>query len=1090
MSTKFFTNQDENTLLNKIEGIFKHRNIFYFDALVGYFRASGYFRVRQFIDKASKIRILVGINVDQLIVRAQKEGLQFGVDVITTQEEFLKDLKKNIQDAEYSKPVEDGMLQMIQDIISKKVEIRVHPSQNIHAKVYIFREQVKHEHGYGAVITGSSNLTEAGLARNFEFNVELRENADIDFATETFDRLWSEGVPVANQFVEKLKKETYLNDEFTPFEIYMKFLIEFFGKSIEFDPESITDLPKEFKRLSYQIDAVNDGFNKLMKHNGFFLADVVGLGKTIVATLIAKKFFYSNGFPTYRSRILVVVPPALEDNWERTIRLFNLDNCRIITNGSLHKVRTPEDFDLIIVDEAHKFRTDTAEMYNLLQKICKSPTRKQTLYGEPDRKKVMLVSATPLNNRPEDIANQVYLFQDAKDSTIEVSNLQHFFRQQIDRYKKSRHEKDLGKVREEVKLIYEQIRKKVLEPLTVRRTRTDLRENESYAKDIKEQGIVFPAVEKPRKILYPLDSDLEKLYDNTIHCLSHPTEGFTYNRYRAIGLLKPHKKAKYKSPDLIAGQLARIMKTLLVKRIDSSFFAFKRSLGRFKRANEAMIKMFEKGAIYIAPNLKVTDFIMDDKEDELIEAISVTSSTDPTIEVCAPDDFEPSFLPGLQNDQRLLEDLVEKWGKVSQDPKLDEFVSRLNGELFDPAINRDQRLVVFSESKETAEYLEGELRKKGFTRIVTVDSSTREERMPIVRANFDANIPLVEQKSECNILISTEVLAEGINLNRSNIVVNYDTPWNSTKLMQRIGRVNRIGSVAGTIYVYNFFPTARVENDIELHKISIMKLQAFHSALGEDSQIYSMDEEPGTFGLFDRSVEEEERDERLVYLMKLRKFREDNPELFKTYKNMPLRARAGRKNKVLKDTTISFIRNKKRDAFYFCKQDGTLDELTFVEAVKQFEAKVDEKALPLHDHHHDHVRSAVESFGKKIMEESALRKKVDPTQGPNEKKALAYLDAFVNLQIASNEEKARIALAKQAIKLGTYQNLQRDINKLQRSAKSAPVKHVVLLEKIMKILNSYPLHTLEETPETKMVVSQQNDPGFIPEIIISESYSI
>jgi hypothetical protein len=205
---------------------------------------------------------------------------------------------------------------------------------------------------------------------------------------------------------------------------------------------------------------------------------------------------------------------------------------------------------------------------------------------------------------------------------------------------------------------------------------------------------------------------------------------------------------------------------------------------------------------------------------------------------------------------------------------------------------------------------------------------------------------------------------------------------------------------------------------------------------------------------------------------------------------MPLRARTGRKNKVLKNTTISFIRNKKRDAFYFCKLDGTHDELTFVEAVRQFEAKVDENTLPLHEYHHDQVRSSVESFGKKFMEESSLRKKVDPTQGPNEKKALAYLDAFLNLQIASTEEKAKIVLAKLAIKLGTYQNLQRDINKLQRSAKAAPVVHVVLLDKLMKILNSYPLNIMEEIPEADITLTRQNDPGFMPEIIISESYSI
>jgi phosphatidylserine/phosphatidylglycerophosphate/cardiolipin synthase-like enzyme len=116
------------------------------------------------------------------------------------------------------------------------------------------------------VITGSSNLTDNGLERNFEFNVELREDTDIDFATETFDKLWNESIEIEQEFVEKLKRETYLNDEFTPYHVYYKFLIEYFRHSIDFDPNSIQDLPSGFKKLSYQVDAVSDGYAKMMKH--------------------------------------------------------------------------------------------------------------------------------------------------------------------------------------------------------------------------------------------------------------------------------------------------------------------------------------------------------------------------------------------------------------------------------------------------------------------------------------------------------------------------------------------------------------------------------------------------------------------------------------------------------------------------------------------------------------------------------------------------------------------------------------------------------------------------------------------------------
>lgn len=1086
MSTKFFTNEEQNTLLKKIEGIFKHKNIYFLDALVGYFRASGYFQIREFIEKAQEIRILVGINIDYLVYQANQQGILFDGDAEKAQEEFFQEIKKNIQEAAYDKTVEAGMLQLIQDIVTSKVKIKIHPKQNIHAKIYIFREKVKHDHGYGSVITGSSNLTDAGLSKNFEFNVELRDNSDIDFATQTFEKLWEEAVPVDIDNIEKLQKETYLNNNYTPYEVYLKFLVEYFGKSIEFDPNSISDLPKGFKRLSYQVDAVNDGFSKMMKHNGFFLADVVGLGKTIVSTLIAKKFFYTNGFPEHRSRTLIIVPPALKENWIETIEKFNLDNVKIITNGSLHKVRDATIYDLIIVDEAHKFRSDTAGMYNDLQKICKTLTRRVLPDGTTVSKKIMLVSATPLNNRPEDIANQVYLFQDSKESTLETGNLQNFFRGQIDAYKKLKHEPDIAKVQKGVKQIYERIRTKVIEPLIVRRTRTDLLAHELYSKDLENQGITFPKVKQPKKILYVLEPHLEDLYDTTIKVLSHETDGLTYNRYRAIGFLKPHKKNKYKQADMISAQLAKIMKTLLVKRIDSSFYAFKKSLHRFMKATEAMVVMFENGKIFIAPNLPVSDMINEGRDEELLNLVLEKSVEDPTIEICEPDDFEYNFFPGLQKDLHLLQGLCAEWEKVKEDPKLEVFIEYLQNVLLDSNINPNSKLVVFSESKETTTYLEEELPKYITQNIISVDSKTRKDRMPTIRKNFDANY-IGEQEDVYSIILTTEVLAEGVNLHRSNVIVNYDTPWNSTRLMQRIGRVNRIGSTADEVHVFNFYPTAKVNNDIELEKKAIMKLQSFHAALGEDSQIYSPDEETETFGLFDKKLEEE-KDEKLAYLMMIRNLKEKRPGLFKQIKNMPFRARVGRKKEELIQSTICYIKDNKRDSFIQVKGNEETEELTFLETVKIFEADVLEKAIPLHNQHHEQVQAGLLLFSDLLEREKARDKKIDTTQGPNEKKANAYLDGILNLPLVDEDERVLILKAKEAIRQGRFQNLQRDINKFQRALKKAPLKPAIVLERIIVILNAYPLvhEEMEQEVEKKVVRAK----ALNPEIIITESFSL
>ena len=1092
MSTRFFTNEGDNTLLNKFAGVFENNSdIEFFDALVGYFYASGYFAIRPYLDNVPNIRILVGINVDELIAKYQTKGLLFKGDAQETIDVFLRSIKQDIQTSAYERRIEDGILQFVEDIAAKKIEIRAHPEKNLHAKIYIFRPEPFNEHKSGHVITGSSNLTAAGLGKtessNYEFNVLLSHFDDVRFATDEFEELWKQSVPILPVEVGRLKQETFLNAEFTPYEVYIKFLIEYFGTSIEFDPSSVSDLPKGFMRLSYQVDAVNQGFELLRRHNGFFLADVVGLGKTVIATLIAKKFFYTNGYPSHVSRTLIVVPPALHDNWVETLEKFGVHNYRIITNGSLHKIRNARNFDLIIVDEAHKFRNDTAEAYDALQRICKSPTMQQLPDGSYAQKKVILVSATPLNNRPDDIRNLVFLFQDGKDSTLGVSNLQRFFNRCSDVYKKAMKKASVKEAQKLTGEIYEEIREKVIKPLTVRRTRTDLDETKEYKADLDKQGIVFPKVLPPEKILYQMDAQLEKLYDDTMDILRGVDKGLTYSRYRAIEFLVPEKKALYTNADLLSSQLAKIMRILLVKRIDSSFYAFKESLGRFQRATDAMVTMFENGRIYIAPNLRVTDYIVDEREDELIELINEKRHTDPTIQECTPADFESELLEGLKHDQTLLDALVKRWEEINHDPKMDTFIDYLNNTLLDKERNPTGKLVIFSESKDTTTHIYNSLQQHGLNKILCIDADNRQAMRKAIKQNFDANAPQSEQKSDYNIIITTEVLAEGVNLHRANSIVHYDTPWNSTRLMQRIGRLNRIGSHSSEIHNYIFYPTSKVDDDIALKKRAIMKLQAFHSALGEDSQIYSQDELVENFGLFDTNLKEE-RDEHLVYLMELRNFKAKHPEKFRTIKNMPLRARTGRRDKTKALTTICFIRNKRRDAFYFVRENGELDELTFVQCARQFHAEPPEKGIALHDQHHQQVSSAVQDFADKLSEEAVGTKGVDVHQGPNEKKALAFLSLFLKLAETSEQERFKIQEAMKAVKLARFQKLQREINKLQKNLKKVKMNNAEVIDALKQIINKYPLDELDESRIQPVTIQQLRE--MKPEIIISESFHI
>ena len=1077
-------------MLKKLASVFEHNpQIRHFDTLVGYFRSSGYFKIRPYLDNIPEIRILVGIDVDKLTEKYHREGLALLSvgDKQAAVADYQEKLKKEIENADYNQQTEQSILRFMEDIISKKIILRAHPTRKLHAKIYIFRPDNFNQHSSGEVITGSSNLSETGLgvteqerAANYEFNVSLRDYDDVRFATEEFKKLWEESTDILPQALQAVKEETFLRDNFSPFELYIKLLIEYFGKEINFNPDEITDLPEGFKRLAYQLDAVNQGFEILKKHNGFFLSDVVGLGKTVIAVLIARIYFFYNKYPEHRSHTLIVTPPIIKDNWQETINKFKLDNVRYITTGRLHQIKNPEKYDMIIVDEAHKFRNDTSDAYQNLQRICKTPTE------SGQAKKIILVSATPLNNRPNDIRNQLLLFQDGNNSTLDI-NISSFFSRINKTYEELMQPSDNDKEKEMAAIarLYEEVRKKIIEPLTVRRTRTDLLEHDLYSKDLEKQNIVFPNIEEPHISLYPLDENLNRLYDETMKKLTNKKEGLSYMRYRAIEYLKPEHQKDYSRASFFSGQLAHIMKCLLVKRMDSSFHAFRHSLRRFLNASEAMLTMIKNNRIIIAPEHKINEYINSGREEELLQILSIEQLKSPNIKFLARDDFKNGFIEGIKKDHAILSDLYEQWEAVKEDPKMDEFLSILDNEVLNEKRNPNKKLIIFSEAKDTTDYLNEKLSAK--YRVISVNSENRNNRDTEIRQNFDANA--ATQKDDYDILITTEVMAEGINLHRANSVLNYDTPWNATRLMQRIGRVNRIGGKHRNIHIYNFLPTEKVDGDINLRKKAHIKLQSFHSAFGEDSQIYTTDEDTGTFGLFEKNPQgDAELSERLRYLMEIREFRKNHADEFRRIKNLPLKIRNGVANEPLRAQTISFLRNKKHNAFYKVDEESEVEELGFLEAAPIFKCERDAKAVPLHEKHHSQVAKAIKHFNQQAQQRIFEQAHGSGHLSPQHNSAIAYLKSFINLDITTGTEKQQIRQAIELIRMGRFQHLPKDINKLMRDAKkkAAPLSEPLseLLDKLIKVIEKYAPEAAEKdtTPQTPTKTEE-------PKIIISQSYS-
>lgn len=1099
ISSHIFTNRNGNTLMKEFEGVLQHnpqiRNL---DAVVGFLRASGYFSLRPFLDNIGKVRVLIGIDVDKYIAKAAQQGkLFFGAEE-EVKEEYLRKIRTDIETSNYRKDIEDGMYLMVQDLLDKKLELRAHPSKKIHAKIYVLYPDNFNQYSQSMAITGSSNLSGNGLGitqdKQYEFNVKLDRYDDVKFAKDEFEQLWkeSEGCEITSEDIKAAIDRTYLKGDVPPYDLYIKMLMEYYAdRVLETDSADPFDMPEGYTKYDYQMDAVIEGYQKLIRYDGFFLSDVVGLGKTIVATMIAKKFLIENGYE--HTKILVVYPPAVEQNWKSTFKDFGIDKyAKFITNGSLSKVLDEEDYDywnaeeydLILVDEAHKFRSHTTSAFEQLQEICKMP-RLEAGNIPGYKKKVMLISATPMNNSPADIYTEILLFQDPRHCTIDgVSNLTAFFSPLIKEFKRLR--KNNNTSIEDFKRLAEKVRDRIIKPLTVRRTRTDIESIPRYNKDVNG----FPKVEHPIENQYELNEHLANLFEQAIQILD---KQLTYARYQAIAYLKPEvANGLYDNAELISRSLAGIRKNGLVKRLESSFYAFQVSIENFHQANQNMIDMFDNDKVYIAPDLDINLLLESGlSEEEIEEKLNAKASNNPKNAIFHAADFRPEFIDMLHNDQAILEQMLADWKDISDedDSKFAKFNELLKHELFRSDRNPEKKLVVFSESVDTVDYLKRRINRKD---VLVISAQNRNKQFKTIRENFDANYK--QKFNEYNIILTTDVLAEGVNLHRSNVIVNYDTPWNSTRLMQRIGRVNRIGSASKHIYNYVFYPSREGNKQINLNQIALSKIQSFHSTFGEDNQIYSQEEiiDRNLSKLFEEGVNEQKKDinKELPFYEELRTLFKTNRQEYNRIAKISLRSRTGRESKTINGVTLSedtlvFLKTNFRKVFFLVSENA--QEISVLDALNYFKATKDEKPVTRISNHHKHVEKALTKFRTIQDEEIRIQEtsqKDLSNLGAQVSTAINLLNNFMN-EIGDNDLYVKVAHLKTLVERGviTYiaKRLQRIQKNLRRTGGKARMTHDEAFSEIITMAQKYaPYYIAEET----MLNQQETD----AEIILSESF--
>lgn len=697
----------------------------------------------------------------------------------------------------------------------------------------------------------------------------------------------------------------------------------------------------------------------------------------------------------------------------------------------------------------------------------------------------MLISATPMNNTPADIYNEIQLFQDPRRCTIDgVANLTAFFSPLIKEFQQLRKNPNFDVT--QFKKLAEHVRDRVIKPLTVRRTRTDIESVTRYNKDING----FPKVERPNASSYELNEHLADLFESAMQTLD---KKLTYARYQAIAYLKPEvSNGLYDNAELISRSLAGIRKNGLVKRLESSFYAFQVSLDNFRQANKNMIDMFNRDKVFIAPDLDINNLLESGYTDEEIEEkLNAKAEDNPKNSVFKAEDFKPEFIEMLQSDQDTLEKMCKAWEKITDadDSKFAKFNELLKHELFKEDRNPEQKLVVFSESVDTVKYLERRINRKD---VLVISADNRSKLFKTIRENFDANYKT--KLNDYNIILTTDVLAEGVNLHRANVIVNYDTPWNSTRLMQRIGRVNRIGSVSKHIYNYVFYPSREGNREINLNQIALSKIQTFHSTFGEDNQIYSQEEilDRDLTKLFDEGMkkQKEEGNQELPFYEELRTLYKTNRREYNRIEKLSLRSRTGREKRTVEGVTLSgdtlvFLKTNFRKVFFLVSE--TAKELSVLDALKYFKASTEEQPVERIEQHYKHINMALQKFRAMQDEEMRTQETSQDTQatlGAQVSTAVNLLNNFIR-EIDDNELYLKIVQLKTLAERGviTYipKRLQRIQKDLRRTSGKSRMTHDEALAEIIEMAKKYSAYYMAQE-------SQLNEQETNAEIILSESF--
>lgn len=1025
MAHNFITNSNDKTLKNRIIKIVKGSDELKF--LIGFFYFNGWQEIYQSLQENPhiKLRILVGLQVEKLLHQLvehdiQQENLSQNEIVMQFWESNKSALNHKNQDNENFYNQIEFFLQMLME---GRLEIRKTKNPN-HSKLYLFKynENFKDVTAKeGSFITGSSNFTQFGFSKQDEFNVEITDYG-FDSAEQYFDELWESAIKITEiperkqTLIDLIQHKTQVASV-TPFEAYALVLKTYLDlqqtKMLKPETERILD-EIGYKKFQYQLDAVNQALNIINEHNGVIIADVVGLGKSVIASLIGKNLGV---------RGMIICPPGLmgdpdeKTGWHGYINDFQLYNWKVESRGKLDKIAETIDrlnIDVIVVDEAHYFRNQDTADYELLSAICKD-------------RKVILLTATPFNNSPMDIYSLLHLFIVSGKSSLTLNddlkqqfsafNYEYKWISEImknhnsqDVQKKSKAEKlyqalisaelpvDISLVKKRNREMADKM-KNILRGVTIRRNRLDLKEDKIYSKEVGE----LSQVKDPEELFYYFTAEQSQFYNEVIsHYFSESGrfKGAIYQPFRYEKYIEDEDKLDMEGNRAFNQQknLYGFMRRLLVKRFESSFGAFNQSVERFLEVHKVVKDFIEKsGGKFIMDRSLIEKMMNEDISEEAINELlerygkAVLDKRIPkNNRVYEIKKFElgKEFLSDIDNDIRVFEELLEKIKKfnlVENDPKRLRIVEAIeelrNGE-------PNKKIIVFSEYVDTILHLKDYFKQKFKNRVLISDGKITANFERDLNRDFNAQYKAV-QTNHFDILLTSDRLSEGYNLNRAGIIINYDIPWNPTRVIQRVGRINRMGQkVFDELSIFNFFPSEIGADIVKSRKIAQQKMFLIHSSLGEDSKIFEIDEEPTASSLYSK-VNTNFEGEELNFETKIRnafeEIKEKYPEIIEKISEYPNRIKTAKSHEKYQ---LNLLKKKGLGIFAQTFENDEIKEISFENFVKNIECDFDEEKKKLSPYfwvNYEAIKHYKPKFRNKTTAESL------------ESKALINLQTYIGL---------------------------------------------------------------------------------------------